>query len=122
MELTTFVELDPSSCLREVLPTLLLSSPRPQMPQAVIQFVVTDRPDCDVAYYCSPPTLEIIDGLVDDVDVTLTLSSEDLLAFTRRALDVPQAIRSRRLKVLGRARVLDWLTARIADAAHRGVS
>jgi predicted lipid carrier protein YhbT len=116
------LELDPSSYLREVLPALLRSAQRPALPKAVIQFVIVDRPDCDLAYRCSPAGLEVMDGIVDDVDLTLSFVTADLLAFAKKKLDVPRALRSQRLKVYGRTELLEWMTARLVDAATGGVS
>src|SRR5262245_51077677 len=100
-------ELDVRKYLERDLPALL-SRAGGLGRRAVIQWVVVDRDDCDVAYRFGERGLEVSFEPADDVDLTLAFVSADLCAFSERKLDVTRALRTRRLKISGDESLLAW--------------
>ncbi len=101
--------------LETVLPALLQQSDAPRLgKEVVVQFVVSDRADCDRYYAISDERLQVGAGISDRVDLTLGICAEDLLALGSNSLDVARALRTDRLKVMGDDSLLLWLADRLA--------
>lgn len=111
-------DFDPRAYLLERLPGLLglASTPRLNHP-AVIQWIVADRSDCDLAYRVSNEGIQVVEELADEVDLTLAFFSADLRAFSEQTLDVARALRTRRLKINGDETLLAWMAERLAIVA-----
>ncbi|MCA9554791.1 MAG: SCP2 sterol-binding domain-containing protein [Myxococcales bacterium] len=97
--------------LGTVLPALIQSREGPgPLPDAVVQFTVTDGEPVSLAYRLSPTEgLEVLTGVSDRQDLTLIFLTEDLERFAQGTLDVQAALRSRRLKVHGDPALLAWV-------------
>jgi hypothetical protein len=109
------VAFDCREYLETVLPALILRTDAPRLERSVVlQFVVTDRPGCDRYYELSDEGLKVGEGISDRVDLTVGICAEDLASLSRNALDVPRALGTRRLKVMGDDSLLLWLSARLA--------
>jgi hypothetical protein len=105
------VALDCQTYLEELLPTLL-SAGEPPARGVVVQFVVADG--SDVFYSIGPDGVEVGHGVSDRVDLTFAFKrSRDVVDFARAELDVPKALRTRRLKIHGDEELLPWLAARM---------
>jgi ubiquinone biosynthesis protein UbiJ len=116
------LEIDPPTYLRQVLPALLAKAEAPALKDAVIQFLVVDRTDCDLVYRFSATGLEVVAGVSDEVDLTLAFVSGDLVDFAKQKLDMPRALRTKRLKIHGDTALLEWMADRLSDASRRGVA
>jgi hypothetical protein len=103
--------------LKNVLPSLIGSAGNGSKAEgAVIQFVVVDRDDCDLAYRISRDGIAVTEGVADDCNLTLAFVADDVAAFSRGELDVRRALRRSRLRVLGDAGLLEWMSKRLVDA------
>src|SRR5262245_5986160 len=84
-----------------------------ETPDAVIQMIVVDRDDCDLAYLVSRDGIAVQLGISDRCDLTLSFLDADLGALAEGRLDVARAVRTRRLKVMGDTRLLSWMSERL---------
>jgi ubiquinone biosynthesis protein UbiJ len=109
-------ELDVRRYLETELPALLALAGDIDR-RAVVQWIVVDREDCDLAYRFGEDGLEVSNDLADDVDLTLAFVSADLIAFAQQKLDVARALRSRRLKITGDESLLAWMAERLTALA-----
>jgi ubiquinone biosynthesis protein UbiJ len=106
-------EFEAREYLEHELPALLANAKTGLARNVVIQWIVVDREDCDLAYRISEKGIEIGYELADDVDLTIAFVSDDLCAFSERKLDVARALRTRRLKIDGDETLLSWMAARL---------
>ena len=105
--------MDVKNYLEKELPALLSRAVTPVLGRAaVIQWIVSDREDCDVVYRITAQGIAVASELADDVDLTLAFLSADLTAFSERKLDVARALRTRRLKIDGDETLLAWMAER----------
>ncbi len=115
----TRITFDCREYLGTVLPALLQRSHTPRLgKEVVIQFVVTDREDCNRFYAITDQGLRVGEGVSDKVDLTLGFAADDLAAFSRSELDVERALAASRLKVMGDTTLLGWLSSRLQTATH----
>lgn len=113
----TRITFDCREYLGTVLPALLQRSHTPQLgKEVVIQFVVTDRENCNRFYVISDQGLRVGDGVSDKVDLTLGFAEGDLSAFSRAELDIERALAASRLKVMGDTTLVSWLASRLEAA------
>lgn len=97
----------------------LLSRNTAGAPDAVIQVIVVDRQDCDLAYFISPEGVAVRPGISDRCDLTLAFVGEDVAALAEGRLDVKRALRTRRLKVIGDESLLVWMSKQLLDPRSR---
>ena len=105
-----------SEYLAELLPAILQMSSRPPAPEPiVIQVLVRDELTNRYAYRFDREQLQVLHGLADDVDLTMTFMSDDLLAFSANKLDLGRALKTQRLSVQGDLELLPWFARRLAS-------
>jgi predicted lipid carrier protein YhbT len=83
-----------------------LATDQPERPgaDARVQYVVTGGPDGDVRYWWRIEHGQLVDaqlGMIDDPDVTLTMSHGDAVAVQRGELDANAAFMQGRMKAEG---------------------
>ncbi len=102
---------DPEDYLARLLPALINSRQAPgPVPQAVLQFMVSDGPELALYYEVGAPDgIRVHRGVSDQQDLTLVLLQADLEAFSLGTLDYSAALTSQRLKVHGDRDLLTWL-------------
>lgn len=111
--------------LETLLPALLRRNPGAMADLAtrgaVVQFIVPDNKACRYFYTFetvmeakAPARLVVGKGVSDEVDLTLSLVTEDLEKFLQSTLDFDHALRTQRVKVMGDASLLLGLAAALA--------
>jgi hypothetical protein len=108
------MQFEPKDYLEHVFPALLRASTVPPPKETtVVQLVLADLDGADWFYEISERGVEAKRGISDRVDLTLSFYSKDLAALSENTLDVAKATRTRRIKVMGDASVLRWLSRRL---------
>ena len=108
---------EPADYLQHVFPALLDLDPHGDAAERVLQIVVRDREGCDFSFRLSPSGVVTRKGVSDEVDLTLSFVAADLASFADHALDLPAALKSRRLTVHGDERLLLRLAEKLGRAA-----
>lgn len=107
---------DPEDYLSRILPALINSREAPgPVPQAVLQFMVSDGPELALHYELGAEDgIRVSRGVSDQQDLTLVFLGSDLEAFSQGTLDFSAALSSQRLKVHGDRDLLTWLASHLS--------
>lgn len=102
--------------MARILPALINSREAPgPVPQAILQFMVSDSPELALYYQVGAPDgIRVQQGVSDQQDLTLVFLASDLEAFSQGTLDYSAALSSQRLKVHGDRDLLTWLGSHLS--------
>lgn len=103
-----------------------LAKDQPEHPgaSATLQYVVNDGPDGVIKYYWVLENGRLLEsqlGVIDDPDITLTLSYEDSARISRGELDANAAFMQGRMKVAGNMGIFMRLLPLTGSAEYRAL-
>ncbi len=105
---------DAKEYLETILPGLLSGAKAPvSLDATVVQFVVADAEDCDFFYRFDGEGVTAEQGVSDTSDLMLSFLSQDLGDLSENKLDLKQAIRRQRIRVLGDQEIFTWIATRL---------